>query len=95
MDIERKFQLKKLFFRGPYRNEGLDGRVRYYDLERAASSLRPNRGVVKWNPITGQMRSWYECRNHLGIVNRVHPKTINGQDILGPHYPHTATEMMR
>ena len=28
-----------------------------------------------------------ECYDHSGKVNRVHPKQINGQNVLSPHYP--------
>ena len=31
--------------------------------------------------------------DHSGCVNRVHPKQINGQDVIFPHYPLTAKEL--
>ena len=43
--------------------------------------------MVEWNPRTSQSRWWYECHDHLGNVNRVHPKSINGQNITSPIIP--------
>jgi hypothetical protein len=51
------------------------------------------RTVVKWNSTTGQLRRWYECHDILGNVNRVHPKNINGQDVLSTHYPPIKKEL--
>ena len=56
----------------------------------------PTRGssyVSEYNQITGQARSWQECYDHAGDVNRVHPKTLNGQDLIGQHYPPTKAEL--
>jgi len=73
-----------------------DGRIRYYGLEKPASTQGLTRGatnVLEWNPNTGNVRSWYECYDHLGDVNRVHPKSINGQTLSAPHYPPIAAEL--
>lgn len=40
-----------------------------------------------------QVRSWQECCDHAGNVNMIHPKMIDGQDIIGQHYPPTETEL--
>jgi hypothetical protein len=69
-----------------------DDRVRYYLPERASKVEGPTRGasyVVEHNSKTGQVRSWNECYDHQGNVNRIHPKTIYGQ-----HYPPTKSETM-
>ena len=74
-----------------------DGRIRYYLPERASKIYGPTRGasyVVEHNPKTGQVRSWNECYDHKGNVNRIHPKTIDGQDINGQHYHLTKSESM-
>jgi filamentous hemagglutinin len=34
-----------------------------------------------------------ESYDHAGDVVRVHPKTINGQRVIGPHYPPTGQEL--
>ena len=73
-----------------------DGRIRYYNAERLARNPGPTRGtsrVVEHNPRTGNVRSWEESYNHKGEVTRVHPETINGQDIKSTHYPLTGKEM--
>jgi hypothetical protein len=73
-----------------------DGRIRCYDLERAASTSGPTRGrsyVTEFNPRTGQVRTWMECYDQAGKVNRVHPKQINGQELISSHYPPTAKEL--
>jgi len=73
-----------------------DGRIRYYDHEILASNPGPTRGrayVTEFDSNTGRIRGWMECYDHLGIVNRVHPKQINGQDFLFSHYPLTAKEL--
>jgi len=75
-----------------------DGRYRFYDIERPASTNGPTRGggrVFEWNPRSGQVREWYECRDHSGNVNRVHPKMIDGNIVTSPHYPPTAQELLR
>ena len=56
----------------------------------------PTRGglhVTEHNPSTGQVRSWQECYDQEGNVNRVHPKSLNGQDLIGQHYPPTRSEL--
>lgn len=35
----------------------------------------------------------HECYDHLGKVNRVHPKRLNGQELISSHYPPTAIEL--
>jgi hypothetical protein len=75
-----------------------DGRIRYYGKESLSKTSGPTSGacnVVEWNPINGNVRRWYECHDHLGNVNRVHPKYINGQDVFAPHYPPTGSELIR
>ena len=74
-----------------------DGRTRYYKVERKAINPGKTRGasmVTEFNPKTGQTRSWNECYDHFGNVNRVHPKTINGQEISSIHYPPIASELL-
>ena len=73
-----------------------DGRIRYYELEAPSKTPGPTRGrsqVVEFNPKTGSVRGWSECYDHAGDVNRVNPKFINGQDIVGQHYPPTYTDI--
>jgi len=73
-----------------------DGRIRYYDIEKASRTPGPTRGacyVTEHNPKTGQVRSWYECYDQQGKVNRVHPYTIDGFDVAGQHYPPTEAEI--
>jgi filamentous hemagglutinin len=36
-----------------------------------------------------------ESYDHSGNVTRVHPKMINGQQVIGPHYPPTGQELGR
>ncbi len=73
-----------------------NNRIRYYMPERKSHTHGTTRGasyVVEHNIQTGQVRSWNECYDHDGNVNRVHPKTINGQNIKGKHYPPTKSEL--
>ncbi len=73
-----------------------DGRIRYYEAERLSRNPGPTRGashVTEYNPKTGQVRSWGECYDHNGNVNRIYPKMIDGQDIIGQHYPPTESEL--
>ena len=73
-----------------------DGRVRYYTKEVPARTEGPTRGasfVTEHNPKTGNVRQWMESYNHSGQVNRVHPKSINGQTVNSQHYPPTAKEL--
>jgi len=73
-----------------------DGRIRYYDAERISKTPGPTRGssyVTEYNPKTGQVRSWNECYDAHGNINRVHPKMIDGQELTGQHYPLTQKEI--
>ncbi|QVL56096.1 MAG: hypothetical protein KFB95_02505 [Simkaniaceae bacterium] len=73
-----------------------DGRIRYYKAERLSKTPGPTRGssyVLEYNPKTGRVRGWDENYDHSGKVIRVHPKMINGQDIIGQHYPQTKSEI--
>ncbi|WP_218814161.1 DnaJ domain-containing protein [Rickettsiella endosymbiont of Dermanyssus gallinae] len=73
-----------------------DGRIRYYENERPSSTPGPTRGaayVTEYNPKTGQVRTWNECYDQKGNVNRVHPKTLDGQKLRGQHYPPTKSEL--
>ncbi len=75
-----------------------DGRIRYYSKEYAAKTPGPTRGssyVSEWNPKTGKIRGWQESYDRLGKVNRVHPKSINGQEVTSMHYPPTYMELMK
>lgn len=76
--------------------EFADGRVRYYKAEKLSVKHGPTRGasyVTEHNRKTGQVRSWLECYDHQGNVNRVHPKMLDGQDLLAQHYPPTKAEI--
>ena len=42
---------------------------------------------------TGQTRTWYKCHDHFNKVNRIHPKSINGQIVSAQHYPLTKAEL--
>ena len=73
-----------------------DGITRYYANERLANKLGPTRGssyVTEHNSKTGQIRSWIENYAHDGSVNRVHPKMLDGQDLISQHYPPTKVEI--
>ena len=73
-----------------------DGRIRYYDEETLARKEGPTRGasfVTEYNPKTGFTRQWMESYDHSGNVNRVHPKSINGQTLKAQHYPPTGAEL--
>jgi hypothetical protein len=73
-----------------------DGRIRYYEAERAARTEGPSRGssyVTEWNPTTGNVRSWNEVYDTAGNVNRVHLKMIDGQIVRSQHYPPTGAEI--
>ena len=75
-----------------------DGRVRYYEKERPANNPGPTRGssfVTEYNPNNGNVRQWNESYDHAGNVNRVHPKSINGQTVNAQHYPPTKNELRR
>jgi hypothetical protein len=73
-----------------------DGRIRYYERERFAYTPGPTKGssfVTEYNPKTGQVRQWNESYDQFGNVNRTHPKTIDGQNIVGQHYPPTQSDL--
>jgi len=73
-----------------------DGRIRYYSAEKPALTTGATRGrayATEFDLNTGRVRTWMECYDHTGVVNRVHPKQINGQDLISPHYPPTAREL--
>lgn len=75
-----------------------DGRIRYYDIERLARNPGPTRGssfVTEYNPKTGQTKQWNECYDKLGNICRIHPKTIDGQDVRLQHYPLTKSELQQ
>ena len=67
-----------------------DGRIRYYNPEIPARNAGEMRGaslVTELNPKNGNVRQWYETRDHNGKVRIVHPKSINGIKVDVPHYP--------
>ena len=73
-----------------------DGRIRYYTKEVSSATPGPTRGssyVTEYDPVRGVVRSWLECYDHSGNVNRVHPKMINGKAVDCLHYPHTKKEL--
>ena len=35
----------------------------------------------------------YECYDHVGNINRVHPKMIDGCELISQHYPATQSEI--
>ena len=73
-----------------------DGRIRYYTPERPAKNPGPTRGssfVTEYNPKTGNVRQWNETYDQAGNVNRVHPKSVNGQTVNSQHYPPTKSEL--
>lgn len=73
-----------------------DWRVRYYSKEVPARTEGPTRGssyVTERNPANGQTRSWMESYGKDGSVNRVHPKTMNGETVNSNHFPPTAKEL--
>ena len=49
--------------------------------------------MTEYDPSTGQVRSWQECYDQEGNVNRVHPKNLNGQILIAQHYPPTKAEL--
>ncbi len=63
------------------------GHLKLQGLQKGASY------VTEHNPKTGQVRSWNECYDQQGQVNRVHPKTIDGQTVQSNHYPLTQKEI--
>jgi RHS repeat-associated protein len=99
LNLSRKLSRLEKFQQNASRTRILsDGRIRYYDVEVMSRTSGPTRGacnVLEWNLKTGRVRSWYECYDYLGNVNRVHPKTINGQVVKGLHYPPTKEELIK
>lgn len=72
-----------------------DGRIRYYGIEIPSGKKGFTRGacnVLEWDPKTLKTRWWYESRDHFGNVTRVHPKSINGQNLKALHYPLLGSE---
>ena len=66
-----------------------DGRSRFYKPERSAHTQGTIRGssyVTEYNPETGKVRGWNECYEQSGQVGIVHPKNIDGQPLISPHY---------
>ena len=64
-------------------------RIKYYDKEKLAITTGPTRGsayVTEYNPKTCDVHSYMESYDHLGNVNRIHPKMYNGQKLDAPHY---------
>lgn len=75
-----------------------DGRLRFNEIENPANKLGLTRGssmTTEYNPQTGGVRTWYESRTHADQVNRVHPKTINGQVVDSEHFPPTAKDIAK
>ncbi len=97
INLNKKLTLLEKSQKGAIKTKVLpDGRIRYYNIEKMSAKSGPTRGasyVVEWDPTTLRTRAWHECRNHSGHVNRIHPKFINGQNILAPHYPPTYKEL--
>ena len=97
INLNRKLSRLEYFQQNTTKTRVLpDGRIRYYDAEIISRTVGPTRGacnVLEWNPRTSNVRGWYECYDHFGNVNRVHPKNINGQVVLSPHYPKIGVEL--
>jgi len=88
-------ELEKAQDRAAKKRDLPDRRVRYYEHERPAKTPGPTRGnarTTEYDPKTGRVRSWEESYNHNGEVTRVHPKSINGQQLKAQHYPPTGAE---
>lgn len=69
-----------------------DGRIRYYEPERPSDGPGPTRGrsfVTEFDPKTNRVRQWNEYYDHVGNINRVRPKMINGREVVSQHYPAT------
>lgn len=49
--------------------------------------------VTEFNPSNVRVKTWMECYNHNGMVNRVHPKQLNGQELNSIHFPPIAKEL--
>ena len=74
-----------------------DGRIRYYEAEELSKTPGPTRGrskVVEHNPKINTVRCWMECYDYNGNVNRVHPKMINGRELISQHYPATYQDIL-
>ena len=75
-----------------------DGRIRYYGNEKPSQQQGATRGaafVTEYNSKTGQVRTWHECYDQKGNVNRVHPKMLDGQNLRSQHYPLTKNELRK
>ena len=73
-----------------------DGRIRYYGAEVPAKNPGKTKGasfVTEYDPATGKVRQWMESYDSSGNVNRVHPKSINGETVKSTHYPLTGKEL--
>ena len=73
-----------------------DGRVRYYSKEYLSKKEGMTRAacrVTEFNLKNGYSRSWHECYGYFNNVNRIHPKSINGQELVAQHYPRIAKEL--
>jgi len=95
--LERKLSILEAAQKKAIRERTLpDGRIRYHEKEALARTPGPTRGrarTTEWNPKTGQVRTWEETYDQSGKVNRVHPKTINGELLDLPHYPPTKLDI--
>jgi len=95
--LERKLSILETAQAKAVRERALpDGRIRYHEREALARTPGPTRGrsrTTEWNPKTGQVRTWEETYDHSVKINRVHPKSINGELIDLPHYPPTKLDI--
>jgi len=74
-----------------------DGRIRYYTKQALAKTAGPTKGscfVMEYNGKKGLLRAWQECYDHVGNVNRVHPKMKHGLTLNAQHYPPTKAEFV-
>lgn len=72
-----------------------DGRIRYYKEEKPSETEGPTTGgciVTEYHQKRGSVRTWYECHDKDGEINRIHHKKINGREILRFHMPLTGKE---
>ena len=97
VSVNKKFSALEKAQKTSVKTESLpDGRIRYYAKERLSAKSGPTRGssyVTEYNSNTKQVRSWIENYNHDGSVNRIHPKTLDGQDLKAQHYPPIKSEL--
>jgi filamentous hemagglutinin len=96
VSVNKKFSTLEKAQKTSVKTENLpDGRIRYYAKERPSAKSGPTRGssyVTEYNSKIKQVRSWIENYNHDGSVNRIHPKTLDGQDLKAQHYPPIKSE---